>query len=570
MRRSSRIVRTITLLVSVLTALGIPAACGAAESGGLELRKALLYGGGGNQRGTALSFYNASDLYLSGADESASGGQSLALHYRLSADGGAPVLDWALRWPNVANRSGNPNSEVFDGIVGTRGGVFVAGRSWSQTQDGVGDKEHKSVLVKFPLPGATGAGVGGAEWLATPNFFTYRGNESFLAAAYGPDRTGSSHYVYASGYAQTNGANNTALLTQYDGAGALKWTRILGNTGWFMSSFGSAVTTLNGAVYVAGMTHYPYLDPTALRMALWKVDDAGNLIWVKSQPGFIPGWRGEMALVQSRRYQSTAGDLYLAGAVKNGPNGGVDVLLLKYDEAGTLLWSKTWGGAADDLAYGITVNDHARTPPEGQRLYVAGTTASFGAGKQDVFVLEVNPADGTVLSSRYYGGPQDDVAWGVQRIGSHVYVVGESKSFAEGGNLAGQADLLLLQYAVTSAPAPLAVTIDIKPDSAENSVNPVNRGKIPVAILSAGRFTAPDVVKSDTLTFGRLGTERSLAFCQSEDVNGDGQLDLMCHFNTQQAAFQDGDTKGTLKGLTVSGRTLQGADSIRIVPGALR
>ncbi|MBI3458284.1 MAG: hypothetical protein HY002_21140 [Candidatus Rokubacteria bacterium] len=567
MRRSNRV---IMMLVPVLTALGMPAVLGAEEQGGLQFRKALLYGGGGNQRGTALSFYNASDLYLSGADEAASGGQSLALHYRLSSDGGDPVLDWALRWPNVPNRSGNPNSEVFDGIVGTRGGVFAAGRSWSQTQDGVGDKEHKGVLLRFPLTGATGSGVGGADWVAKPNFFTYRGNESFLAVAFGPDRIGSTHYVYASGYAQTNGANNTALLTQYDGAGALKWTRILGNTGWFMSSFGSAVTTLNGAIYVAGMTHYPYLDPTALRIALWKVDDAGNLMWVKSQPGFIPGWRGEMALIHARRYQSATGDLYIAGAVKNGPNGATDAVILKYDEAGTLLWSKTWGGAADDLAYGIAANDHARTPPDGQRLYVAGTTRSFGAGKQDVFVLEVNPADGAVLSKRFYGGPEDDVAWGVQRIGSHLYVVGESKSFAEGGNVVGQADLLLVQYALTAAPAPLAVTIDIKPDTTENSVNPVSRGKIPVAILSTGRFTAPEVVKPATLTFGHSGTEQSLAFCQPEDVNGDGQLDLMCHFNTEQAAFQDGDTKGMLKGLTVSGRTLQGTDSIRIVPGALR
>jgi len=541
--------------------------CRADEQGGLEFRKAIVYGGSGNQRGTAISFYNASDLYLSAADEALLGGQSLALHYTLTRDG-TPVLDWAFRWPAVANRSGNPNSEVFDGVVGTRGGTFFAGRSWTQTEDGVGDKEHKSVLVKFPLTGATGSGVGGAEWVATPNFFTYRGNESFLGVTFGPDRIGAAHYVYASGYAQSNGVNNTAVLAQYDGAGTLRWGRVLGNTGWFMSSFGSAVTTLNGNVYVAGMTHYPYLDPNALRIALWKYDDAGNLIWTRSQPGFIPGWRGEMALVPARRYQSAAGDLYIAGAVKNGPKGGNDVLILKYDEAGTLLWSTTWGGAANDLAYGISLNDHARIPPQGQRLYVTGATASFGAGKQDVFLLEVDPADGSVLSSRYHGGREDDVAWGVQRIGSSVYVVGESRSAAEGGNLVSQADLLLLQYAIKPIQTPLAVTIDIKPGTAENSINPKSAGKIPVAILSSGRFTAPDAVKQETLTFGRSGSEQSLAFCKPEDVNGDGRADLVCHFQTQRTAFEGGDRQGVLRGLTVSGTPLQGADSVRIVPGA--
>ncbi|MBI2094178.1 MAG: hypothetical protein HYT88_05575 [Candidatus Omnitrophica bacterium] len=538
----------------------------AEENGGVKFQKAVLYGGSGNQRGTAISYHNASDVYLSGVDETLLRGQSIGLHYTLSSKDGSPQLEWTAYWPHVANGSGNVNSEVFDSVVGTRGGVFFAGRSWSQTEDGFGGKEHKSVLVKFPLTGATGSSVGGAEWLAKPNFFTYRGNESFLAVTYGPDRSGASHYIYASGYAQANGANNAAVLAQYDGSGTLRWSRVLGNTGWFMSSFGSAATNLNGYVYVAGMTHYPYTDSNAMKIALWKYDDVGNLIWVRSHPGFIPGWRGAMALVSSKRYQSTAVDLYVVGTIKNGPNGGMDGVILKYDESGNLLWSKTWGGPADDQAYGVTVNDHARTAPENQRLYVVGTTSSFGVGKQDAFLLELNPADGSIFSTHYYGGRENDVAWAVQRVGSYLYAVGDSKSFSEGGNVEGQSDLMLLQYAIQPTQAPLSVPIDIKPGSLENPINPKSPGKIPVAILSTNRFKAPEVVKQSTLTFGRLGTEQSLVFCKPEDVNADGRLDLVCHFESQRTAFQTGDTQGILEGLTISGIPLKGADSIRIVP----
>ena len=223
-----------------------------------------------------------------------------------------------------------------------------------------------------------------------------------------------------------------------------------------------------------------------------------------------------------------------------------------------------WGGGRSRLW------DHRQRPrpnsPEGQRLYVVGSTTSFGAGKQDAFLLEADPADGSILSSRYYGGKDDDIAWGVQRIGSYVYIVGESKSFTEGGNLAGQSDLLVLQYVMKPAQVPLTVPIDIKPGSVENSINPKSQGKIPVAILSTRGFSAPDVVKQSTLTFGRAGSEQSLVFCNSEDVNGDGQLDLACHFDTQRTAFESGDTQGILKGLTLSGRPLKGTDSIRIVP----
>tara|TARA_B100000470_G_scaffold161503_1_gene126640 strand:+ start:77 stop:400 length:324 start_codon:yes stop_codon:yes gene_type:complete len=51
-----------------------------------------------------------------------------------------------------------------------------------------------------------------------------------------------------------------------------------------------------------------------------------------------------------------------------------------------------------------------------------------------------------------------------------------------------------------------------------------------------------------------------------EDVNGDGLLDVVCHFYTQETAFQDGDTNGVLKGFTTDGVRIQGTDTIRPVP----
>jgi len=112
------------------------------------------------------------------------------------------------------------------------------------------------------------------------------------------------------------------------------------------------------------------------------------------------------------------------------------------------------------------------------------------------------------------------------------------------------------------------VSIDIKPGSFPNSINPKSRGRIPVAILSTVDFDAPSEVDPLSLTFGRTGDEPSLAFCNAspEDVNGDGLLDLVCHFTTQQTGFQTGDTEGVLKGKTVDATPIEGRDSVRIVP----
>ena len=118
------------------------------------------------------------------------------------------------------------------------------------------------------------------------------------------------------------------------------------------------------------------------------------------------------------------------------------------------------------------------------------------------------------------------------------------------------------------APPVIEVIIDIKPGSDPNSINFKSKGKIPVAILSAEGFYAPDEVNQEFLTFGHTGDEDSLAFCSPspEDVNNDGLDDLVCHFDTQSAGFECGDTEGILKGQTVDDVPMEGSDSVRIVP----
>jgi hypothetical protein len=107
------------------------------------------------------------------------------------------------------------------------------------------------------------------------------------------------------------------------------------------------------------------------------------------------------------------------------------------------------------------------------------------------------------------------------------------------------------------------VAIDIKPDH----INPKSKGKIQVAILSTSEFNSPEMVEIESLTFGRTGDEQSLAFCHgAKDVNRDRLQDLVCHFYSQDAGFQCGDTEGVLKGETVQGTPIEGIDSVKITP----
>lgn len=114
-------------------------------------------------------------------------------------------------------------------------------------------------------------------------------------------------------------------------------------------------------------------------------------------------------------------------------------------------------------------------------------------------------------------------------------------------------------------PATQIITIAVKPGSAQPApINPKSQGVIPVAILSTGSFDATTVDPA-TVKFGVLGSEASSTQTSLEDVNGDGKLDMVLHFPTQNTGIVCGTTTVALTGQTTSGQPISGTAPIRTV-----
>jgi hypothetical protein len=105
------------------------------------------------------------------------------------------------------------------------------------------------------------------------------------------------------------------------------------------------------------------------------------------------------------------------------------------------------------------------------------------------------------------------------------------------------------------------VTIDIKPGSDNDSINPKSHGVIPVAILTTKAFDATTVDVS-TVHFGNTGMEAAAVQSALEDVDGDRTLDIILHFKTQDTGISCGDTSASLTGETISGQAIQGSETI--------
>jgi hypothetical protein len=113
-------------------------------------------------------------------------------------------------------------------------------------------------------------------------------------------------------------------------------------------------------------------------------------------------------------------------------------------------------------------------------------------------------------------------------------------------------------------PTPLNISIDIKPGSGPNSTNLGSRGVIPVAILTTPAFDAADVDPETVVFEGASPVHHG-----PEDVDEDGDLDLVMHFRTQETEIAGDATEACLTGQTFSGQPVQGCDVIRIVPPGL-
>lgn len=127
------------------------------------------------------------------------------------------------------------------------------------------------------------------------------------------------------------------------------------------------------------------------------------------------------------------------------------------------------------------------------------------------------------------------------------------------GEIVGYARTWDGSHAVLWSPV-IDIQVDVKPNDSSNTVNLRSNGVVPVAVLTTAEFNASDVAQDSVVLAGAKAVRWHL-----EDVNGDGDLDLLLFFRTSELKLAPGEMC-VLTGSTTSGAAIEGADNVTIVP----
>lgn len=211
--------------------------------------------------------------------------------------------------------------------------------------------------------------------------------------AYSVQLTADLGYIIA-GYTRSYGAGESDVyVIKTDSLGNIQWEKTYGGSN---DDFGWSVQqAADGGYFIAGYTSsFGHGDNDVYVI---RADPFGDTIWTRTFGGTGRDVGYSLAL-------SPDGGIVVAGITGSyGVN--FDVYVIKLDSSGNTVWEKYFGGPEEDGAYSI-----AGMPDGG--FIVAGDTRSFGTGAQDVYVIRLDD-NGDSLWSRTYGGVDHYTASGV-------------------------------------------------------------------------------------------------------------------------------------------------------------
>jgi YVTN family beta-propeller protein len=221
--------------------------------------------------------------------------------------------------------------------------------------------------------------------------------------------------------------------------GDLEWLRQFGTSG---TDFATGVSVNSSSVYSAGRTDGGLNGQSSSGgsdVYVTKHDTNGNHIWTRQFGSAVDDLAFGVAADSSGVYLTGQTNGTLPGET---PVGASDAWVSKYDANGNHLWTTQFGSSNFDSATNVAVDSSG--------VYVVGRTAGTfpggtNAGGEDIFIQKVDSA-GNLVWARQFGSSSSEAGEDVALDGSAVYIAGRTSGTLPGQTSAGGQDAFMRKY----------------------------------------------------------------------------------------------------------------------------
>ncbi len=195
----------------------------------------------------------------------------------------------------------------------------------------------------------------------------------------------------------------------------------------------------NGNVYVTGSSDTSWGSPlhnhsvggSNMDIMVLKLDSSGALLW-NTFYGSANTDEGKGIAVDG------SGNVYVTGqsntswndpsAPKHPHTSGFDIVVLKLDSSGVYQWHTFYGSTSTDYGYGIAVDGSGNSYVTGISVATWGSPVNLhaGGGNADITVLKLN-SSGELQWNTFYGSTSTDYGYGIAIRSGNSYVTGTSQ-----------------------------------------------------------------------------------------------------------------------------------------------
>ena len=237
----------------------------------------------------------------------------------------------------------------------------------------------------------------------------------------------------------TNFGITDIFVRKYSNSGNALWTRQFGTNS--IDQANAVVVDSLDNIFVTGYTNGS-LEGSNLGIGdifIRKYDTNGNVIWTR-QFGTSSNEGAEAIAIDSNDHVVVAG--YTWGTIESGNLGFRDIFVRKYNNNGTVLWTKQFGSTNVDMARAIAIGSDNSIVIVGD---TSGDLAGSNFGSDDAFVRKYH-SNGNVVWTKQFGSFGIDSANGVAvNSNNQIVVVGETAGDLSSSNL-GLQDVFVRQY----------------------------------------------------------------------------------------------------------------------------